>query len=250
MKRPTKPIYSIALSRFHFYNTQTLPSSLNPQNHEFIHTNFLGSSKQPKPINKITSFDQNLPPKAKNSQSNIPSGKHLKDELFCNHFLGSSKISKLMSKIISFGPMSYKYPQQRSFSLVPPDPCSGSVDSIPVDSTVDAPFESSPPIDAGNSMRKPISLWPGMYHSPVTNALWEARSSIFERLYNVPADAPSASELIAKPPSKSRTSIAYKFSTDYILREQYRNPWNEIRMGKLLEDLDALAGTISFKVIV
>ncbi|KAA8532155.1 hypothetical protein F0562_006703 [Nyssa sinensis] len=60
-------------------------------------------------------------------------------------------------------------------------------------------------------------------------------------------DAPAQTELIAKTPSQSRTSILYKFSSDYILREQYRNPWNEIRMGKLLEDLDALAGTISFK---
>lgn len=41
----------------------------------------------------------------------------------------------------------------------------------------------------------------------------------------------------------------YNFSTDFILREQYRDPWNEVRIGKLLEDLDALAGTISVKVI-
>ena len=96
-------------------------------------------------------------------------------------------------------------------------------------------------------MRKPISLWPGMYHSPVTNALWEARSSMFEKSADDKQD--SHSELVAKTPSRSRTSIVYKFSSDYILREQYRNPWDEMRMGKLLEDLDALAGTISFKVL-
>ncbi|KAJ6690843.1 hypothetical protein OIU74_015506 [Salix koriyanagi] len=54
-------------------------------------------------------------------------------------------------------------------------------------------------------------------------------------------------KLVAKSPSKSRTSICYKFSSDFILREQYRNPWNKIRMGKVVEDLDALAGTISYK---
>nr|AAC02743.1 hypothetical protein [Arabidopsis thaliana] len=82
-------------------------------------------------------------------------------------------------------------------------------------------------IDAGSSMRKPISLWPGMYHSPVTNALWEARRNMFE----IPTgDDASQSKLTAKSPSRSRT-----------------NPWNEIRTGKLVEDLDALAGTISFK---
>lgn len=86
-----------------------------------------------------------------------------------------------------------------------------------------------------------------MYHSPVTNALWEARSQIFERLLDPPKDAPPQSELLNKTPSQSRTSIFYNFSSDYILREQYRDPWNEVRIGKLLEDLDALAGTISVK---
>uniref|UniRef100_M4DYR5 HotDog ACOT-type domain-containing protein n=1 Tax=Brassica campestris TaxID=3711 RepID=M4DYR5_BRACM len=100
-------------------------------------------------------------------------------------------------------------------------------------------------IDAGSSMRRPISLWPGMYHSPVTNALWEARRNMFETPTG--GEDASRSELAAKTPSRSRTSILYKFSSDFVLREQYRNPWNEIRTGKLVEDLDALAGTISFK---
>ncbi|KAK6146374.1 hypothetical protein DH2020_020243 [Rehmannia glutinosa] len=117
----------------------------------------------------------------------------------------------------------------------------------PFSSSKSDPLEGPTPIDAGSSIRKPISLWPGTYQSPVTNALWEARSSIFERLTNESESAHTQSELIVKPPSKSRTSVLYKFSSDYILREQYRNPWNEIRLGKLLEDLDALAGTISFK---
>ncbi|EPS61819.1 hypothetical protein M569_12970, partial [Genlisea aurea] len=109
------------------------------------------------------------------------------------------------------------------------------------------PDRSAAPIDAGSSIRKPISsLWPGMYHSPVTNALWEARSRIFE-IASETARPPQPDELITKTPSSSRTSIVYRFSEDYILREHYRNPWNEIRLGKLLEDLDALAGTISYK---
>ncbi|XP_050204420.1 acyl-coenzyme A thioesterase 2, chloroplastic isoform X2 [Mercurialis annua] len=95
--------------------------------------------------------------------------------------------------------------------------------------------------------KKPIALWPGMYHSPVTNALWEARSKMFDRLLDPPKDAPPQSELLTKLPNQSRTSILYNLSTDYILREQYRDPWNEVRIGKLLEDLDALAGTISVK---
>ncbi|KAK8674333.1 hypothetical protein V6N13_112625 [Hibiscus sabdariffa] len=120
-----------------------------------------------------------------------------------------------------------------------------SPNTIPVVSTFASPFDNS--AAANGSSRKPISLWPGMYHSPVTNALWEAKSQIFERLLDPPKDAPPQSELLTKTPSQSRTSILYNFSSDYILREQYRDPWNEVRIGKLLEDLDALAGTISVK---
>ncbi|KAH9607175.1 hypothetical protein KSS87_021241 [Heliosperma pusillum] len=104
---------------------------------------------------------------------------------------------------------------------------------------------STTPIDAGSSIRKPLSLWPGVYHSPVTNALWEARSNIFDKgVENVTI---SENGLVSKHPCNSRTSVEYKFSDDFVLREQYRNPWGEIRMGKLVEDLDALAGTISYK---
>uniref|UniRef100_A0A6M2ED16 HotDog ACOT-type domain-containing protein n=1 Tax=Populus davidiana TaxID=266767 RepID=A0A6M2ED16_9ROSI len=124
--------------------------------------------------------------------------------------------------------------------------------TIPVVSTFANPFDNN--YDDTNSLtgvngqtRKPIALWPGMYHSPVTIALWETRSKTFERFLDPPKDAPPQSELLTKTPKQSRTSILYSFSADYILREQYRDPWNEVRIGKLLEDLDALAGTISVK---
>lgn len=107
--------------------------------------------------------------------------------------------------------------------------------------------ESSQPIDAGSSIRKPIGLWPGIYHSPMTNLLWEAQQSIFKRHSDKPSSDHAQSELITKTPLQSRTSIMYKFSSDYVLWEQYRNHWNGVRMGKLLEDLDGLAGIISYK---
>ncbi|GAV67126.1 hypothetical protein CFOL_v3_10635 [Cephalotus follicularis] len=152
------------------------------------------------------------------------------------------KQPKPISKATIFYPTSHKFTQVRTFSSENPDP-------FQVISTLNSPLEGSAPIDAGSSIRKPISLWPGMYHSPVTNALWEARSRLFEPLgdSDKPVDSVSQSELVAKTPSWSRTCILYNFSSDYILREQYRNPWNEIRTGKLVEDLDALAGTVSFK---
>lgn len=122
--------------------------------------------------------------------------------------------------------------------------------TISVFSTIPLPPSSDAVNGSGSSTssRKPINLWPGMHHSPVTAALWDARSSIFERLLDPPKDAPPQSELLTKTPSQSRTIVIYNFSSDFILREQYRDPWNEVRIGKLLEDLDALAGTISVRV--
>ncbi|GAB2220696.1 hypothetical protein Drorol1_Dr00008363 [Drosera rotundifolia] len=99
----------------------------------------------------------------------------------------------------------------------------------------------------GDDKKKPLNLWPGMYHSPVTIALWETKSKIFERLLDPPLDAPPQRELLIRIPAQSRTTILYNFSSDFVLREQYRDPWNQVRIGKLLEDLDALAGTISVK---
>ncbi|KAK4483008.1 hypothetical protein RD792_010184 [Penstemon davidsonii] len=122
---------------------------------------------------------------------------------------------------------------------------SPSSSPIPIFSTFTSPFEGSS--EKSDLTKKPLSLWPGMYHSPVTLALWETRSNIFERLLDPPLDAPPQTELLTKTPSRSRMTIMYNFSTDHILREQYRDPWNEVRIGKLLEDLDALAGTISVK---
>lgn len=126
---------------------------------------------------------------------------------------------------------------------------SGPHDPISVSPTVSPPNshqdDGVSSIDAGNSLRKPISLWPGMYHSPVTNALWQARS-----IFDTTPETVDVESITSKTPAHSRTTILYPFSSDYILREQYRNPWNGIRVGKLLEDLDALAGTISFKVCV
>ncbi|KAF7845111.1 acyl-coenzyme A thioesterase 9, mitochondrial [Senna tora] len=120
--------------------------------------------------------------------------------------------------------------------------------TIPVAYTFASPFNNPPPPLAHSSGdRKPTALWPGMYHSPLTTALWEAKSNILVRQLDPPKDAPPQTELLTKTPSQSRTCLVYHFSSDFILREQYRDPWNEVRIGKLLEDLDALAGTISVK---
>ncbi|CAH9077504.1 unnamed protein product [Cuscuta epithymum] len=146
----------------------------------------------------------------------------------------------------SLGQFASYFSQVRGFSSSPDGSSTtrGPIRIVSSDNSSDSP---NTPIDAGSSIRKPTSFWPGVYHSPATKALWEARSSTFEKLSHATSDAPPQSELITKNPRISRTSVFYPFSTDYDLREQYRNPWNMIRMGRLVEDLDALAGTISYK---
>lgn len=111
---------------------------------------------------------------------------------------------------------------------------------VSVYSHLPRPFENSNSADETHK-------WPGMYHSPVTVALWETRAKIFKTLMDPPIDAPPQTRLLTKTPSDSRMTVLYNFSSDFILREQYRDPWNEMRIGKLLEDLDDLAGTISVK---
>lgn len=158
-------------------------------------------------------------------------------------FSQRSHLSPFSTSPIRF--MGNDAPQEPSAGAAPAEPAA----PIHVVSTFASPFDAAPNhIDAGSSVRKPLSLWPGMYHSPVTNALWEARSSIFERLLDPDKDGPPQTELLTRTPAQSRTSIVYNFSSDYILREQYRDPWYKVRIEKLLEDLDALAGTIAVKV--
>lgn len=101
---------------------------------------------------------------------------------------------------------------------------------------------------SSSSGKAPMSLWPGSYHSPVTVALSEMKTKGFERILHPAVEEPPQTELLTRTPSESRVSILYNFSTDTALREQYRDPWNEVRIGMLLEDLDALALTISVKV--
>lgn len=121
--------------------------------------------------------------------------------------------------------------------------------------TVEVRGTVAAPSDAGAgaaqaSPHRPLSLWPGMYNSPVTAALWNARASIFERAvvsWSEQHEGPAQTKLMTKTPEQSRTSVRYPFSTDSALREQYRSPWNYCRIGKLLEDLDALAGTIAVR---
>lgn len=103
----------------------------------------------------------------------------------------------------------------------------------------------------------------GQFKNPIVAKLWAMRHESKERLgltddlsTSTTQVTQAAAEALAEPkvpgnkesktPSESATSISYPFSTDEFLLETYINPWNEIRFGKILEDLDALAGNIAF----
>lgn len=79
--------------------------------------------------------------------------------------------------------------------------------------------------------------------NPIVHQLWTARgaakATAEERRDCLDLDSP-------RPPSQSETKVSYPFSNDEFLRETYRNVWGQVRFGKILEDLDALAGNIAF----
>ncbi|CAM9417632.1 unnamed protein product [Chrysoparadoxa australica] len=86
----------------------------------------------------------------------------------------------------------------------------------------------------------------GVFRSPITASLWEMRTKELKMSHDGMREA-EAEALELKAAEDSRTSVTFNFSQDSYLRESYRNPWSFIRTGRILEDLDALAGTIAFK---
>ncbi|KAL9647360.1 hypothetical protein ABK040_011725 [Willaertia magna] len=54
-------------------------------------------------------------------------------------------------------------------------------------------------------------------------------------------------QLKSKTPKESEVFVHLPFSTDSKLRDIYMNAFNGIRIGRILEDLDALAGEIAYK---
>ncbi|KAF6250835.1 HotDog domain-containing protein [Scenedesmus sp. NREL 46B-D3] len=80
-------------------------------------------------------------------------------------------------------------------------------------------------------------------YTPVTKQLWLDRLKRAEQQQHQAA-AGSAGQPAARPPQVTR--VEYPFTEDRFLLEMYRNPWGFLRMGRLLEDLDSLAGSIAF----
>jgi acyl-coenzyme A thioesterase 9 len=78
--------------------------------------------------------------------------------------------------------------------------------------------------------------------SAVTRSLWRQRYRWNDASI---AAASSQTTVIHKPPKS--TEVVYPFSMDPVLREHYRSPWGRVRVGRMLEDMDSLAGYVAFE---
>jgi len=76
------------------------------------------------------------------------------------------------------------------------------------------------------------------FMNPIVRELWEQRQRHGENN--------SLANTDFKHPSHSKTAIDYNFKSNEFLREAYQSPGGTMRFGKVLEDLDALAGNIAF----
>lgn len=87
--------------------------------------------------------------------------------------------------------------------------------------------------------------------TPITAQLWEMR-----KLAQQEADSGTTStknniskteeeSLLTKTSSDSRLTVRYNFKTDAKLRDLYIDPLGHVIIGKLFEDLDALAGNVA-----
>eukprot|EP00536_Pseudo-nitzschia_multiseries_P019482 jgi/Psemu1/321391/estExt_fgenesh1_pm.C_50940001 len=81
------------------------------------------------------------------------------------------------------------------------------------------------------------------FKGPIVNQLWDLR---LEAKRKAAASGESIDMVRPRPPCESMTKIDYDFENNEFLMERYRNPFGHLRFGKVLEDLDALAGNIAF----
>jgi acyl-coenzyme A thioesterase 9 len=83
--------------------------------------------------------------------------------------------------------------------------------------------------------------------TPITTQLWQERQNQ-EMNSEVPVVSQlSQTELLVKTPKESRKNVVYNFSQNPSLRHLYINSSGGLHMGKIFEDLDALAGNIAQK---
>lgn len=82
------------------------------------------------------------------------------------------------------------------------------------------------------------------HKNPIVKKLWDDRSLMArsDSSHGVPQTT-----FLTKAVADSQVEVVYNFASDPLLGDQYASPWGTMRYGKLLEDLDALAGNVAFK---
>ncbi|GAM22806.1 hypothetical protein SAMD00019534_059810 [Acytostelium subglobosum LB1] len=105
------------------------------------------------------------------------------------------------------------------------------------------------PLSISKTDWKSISKSSYMNRTAITNHLWRSRTPLFNVKSKSKGDQtqPISRSLVDKAPQESYTEIYLHFNTDLQLREMYLSPYGHLRVGRFLEDLDALAGTVSYK---
>ena len=83
----------------------------------------------------------------------------------------------------------------------------------------------------------------GSTKSPMVDRLWRARMADGGGR----ARPAVGRRLDRRPPSASRVALTYPFASDEDYREQYTSAWGTMRIGRILEDLDALAGNVALR---
>ena len=75
---------------------------------------------------------------------------------------------------------------------------------------------------------------PGVHQTRIVGELWNNRS-VGQKRSGLPGSV-----------ERSEVRINYPFSSDAALKDSYINAFGSIRLGRVLEDLDALAGNVAF----
>ena len=84
----------------------------------------------------------------------------------------------------------------------------------------------------------------GTFQTPIVAALWKQRQQEKADLDSELISPSAVKERIVKTPADSRVKAQMPFAGDEHLRMTYTSPWGYVRTGRIIEDLDALAGNV------
>ena len=164
----------------------------------------------------------------------------------------------------------YLWTVRKCHSRVPPPSCRRETSShIPYGSQALLPGQGSNAFCGTRAFSVDVKGEAGLHRTPLVSDLWRKRVASLQAFKEqVQLDSTRkkiADEELAETvrgffpvalvdhvshemyrfQSHSKTSAGYNFSTNPMLREQYANPFGEIRFGRLLEDLDGLSAVVA-----